>query len=370
MNFYKRSTLALLVGALGALAIQSSVQAQSFVQQCAHDSNIRVTWNQTPYLGTTYQLQAVRNADGSASTAGWRLHHRPTQNWPNNPYDPDTVVTGSALLGYATWSGLIPNVASGWAPPDDRSWVSLLSCPDGRCVFSPQTGCHKTYTDLWGGTTGNGTKLALVGDSLILGSELCGFANPPRPCAKPASSRLRESGYRVWSKSGAGQGFWSWLDVIREQISTVPSIYLLAFGTNDARNQASAPVNDREARRWQTLGATVASLNGFRAVSPGGCAVLVTVAENSVVNGAFTPNYKTEAGAVNALFASLAGSGQYGEVEVADFATAARNHCPSNWLTNPAVTCDWFDADQLHLVAAGDEARSNLIVDAVARCGQ
>ncbi|HEX6243239.1 MAG TPA: SGNH/GDSL hydrolase family protein [Polyangiales bacterium] len=365
------SSLSCLSVVLSAAALLPPVaSAQPFTQQCNHDPDLRVTWNATPFLGKTYQLQAVRDADGSSSSAGWKLHHRPTQNWPNNTYDPDTVVTGNAIFGYSVWEGLIPNLASGWAPPDDRHWVSILTCPGGACVFSPETGCRLTYTDQQGGAGGTGVKLALVGDSLIVGSELCGFSDPPRPCATPASTRLRQAGYRVWSKSGAGQGFFSWLDVLREQISTEPAIYVLAFGTNDARNQASTPADQREGRRWQTLGSTVAALNGFHAVSPSGCAVLVTVGENSVVNGAFTPNYAAEAGAVNALLKQLAADVRYGEIELADFAAAARAHCPSNWLSNPAVGCDWFAGDQLHTVAAGDQARNDLIVQAVSRCGR
>lgn len=161
----------------------------------------------------------------------------------------------------------------------------------------------------------------------------------------------------------------SWLDVVREQAATVPSAHVIAFGTNDAAQQAGAPTTaDRDNRRWATFYSMDASIRATRQYNASACIVFVTVSEKYLSNGQPLTNFTDEAGRVNTLLKAFRDSPSHGTIRVADWASAVRTHCASDWLTNASRTCDYFTDDQMHLTRKGEEARNALIVDAVSRC--
>jgi hypothetical protein len=93
--------------------------------------------------------------------------------------------------------------------------------------------------------------------------------------------------------------------------------------------------------------------------------VLATVAGKPVDVAA----YASEAAQINTPIENTAADPQLGgNIQVADFADAARSQCPSDWQTNPNRTCDLFGSDQLHLTGKGNDARNPLVMQAIARC--
>lgn len=343
-----------------ALLASGHLCAQTITQTCPDLPNVRVEWNQTPFFGSfAYSVKSLRSASGSTSTSGWQLHHRPTSGWPFNFFDPETFVTGSSIIGYSIWDALIPVLPVPYFSPYT---VTSLTCPEGECVLSPLTGCSRTYDPSLAGP-----KVALVGDSLVTLNELCVFGPPPAPdyCAAPLSQLLKNQGQRVWWFGAPGQGFFSYLDMIRERASTRPSKFIVAFGTNDALRQGRATPEQRDAERQNTARSLVAGIQAIRASNPAACVVLATVSGKP----SDVASYPTEAAQVNTLLKNTAADPTLGgNVQVADFADAAQKQCPSDWLTNPSRTCDLFGSDQLHLTGKGNDVRNPLIMQAVGRC--
>ncbi|HMI92680.1 MAG TPA: SGNH/GDSL hydrolase family protein, partial [Polyangiales bacterium] len=335
-----------------------------FTLSCAGQPGLdyETRWSATPFLGGyAYALQSVRGPGGSTDPSGFVLHHRPSEGFPNNVYAADTQVRDGAVLGYSVWSGLLPRVSSPFSPPVA---LSTLTCPGGACVFSFERGCEPTYAG-----PSSAAKVAVTGDSLIWGPQLCGFAPPPEGCAPSLSQVLNQRGYKVWSKSEAGQSFVNWLDVVREQATTAPAVHVLALGTNDAFGQAGAAAGQpREDRAWQTVGSASAAIDAIRAANSAACVVLVTVSEKALLNGQLYTAYRDEARRVNDLLAYFATSANLPNVRIADWASATRAHCPATWLTSATTTCDYFGADQLHMGRTGNEARNALILDTIAHC--
>jgi lysophospholipase L1-like esterase len=344
-----------------ALFTPSAIQAQPIQHTCNLPGlgTYEVLWNQGSFYGTpAYSVTSVR-AGASTSTNGWTLHHRPVANYPNNTFDPDTFVIGSAIIGYSVWDGLIPTIQLGFGP---QRRTSILTCPNGVCVFSPHDGCKRTYQ---GPVAAR--KVAVAGDSLIWGNDMCPFNPPPEGCAPTTTAVLQGQGFRVWSETAPGQGFLSWLPELREQATTRPDVFVMAFATNDAGNAAALPPDQRVSRVWATLFSVFGAIDATRTANPNACVVLVTASKASVINGQFAPNYATEAGRVNDIL--FAADQSYSNIQVVDWDAATRAHCPATWLTQPTTTCDWFTGDQLHLARAGHEARNALLVQAIARCG-
>jgi hypothetical protein len=355
-----------LLGVCASLCVLSAsglATAQGYPISRCTDANgatyAETEWTRTPFLGGyAYSAVRVRAPGGSTSPNGWLLHHRPVQNYPNNYFAPDTQRTNSGVLNYAVWEALIPVSPSAYAPGSFRP--SSLTCPGGMCTMSPFNGCKRTYD------AGGGAKVALVGDSLTERQELCGFGPPAPPdyCPTPISRHIRNSGRRPWLQYNSGQGFYSWLDVIREQATTAPNIYVMAFGTNDARRQAYAAPADRPARRLETAAAVHASIRATRVANPASCIVLVTASQKSTQAG-----YRTEADQVNALLANVAADPQFGgNIKVAPWASESLAFCGMNWLENPSATCAYFTSDHLHLTGRGQDARNALIMAAINSC--
>ncbi|HMJ15756.1 MAG TPA: SGNH/GDSL hydrolase family protein [Polyangiaceae bacterium] len=339
--------------------ISGGASAQNIVQTCSGLANVRVEWAKTPFFGSfAYSVKSLTAADGSTSTAGWRLHHRPVEGWPYNWLDPDRLVTGSAIIDYSIWQALMPVVP---VPYFGTYQVTSLTSPDGECVFSPLSSGQRTYS------AGGGPKVALVGDSLTVLNELCGVDGevPPLPnyCAASLTSRLQASGHRTWWKGGPGQGFVSWIDVTRERATARPSKFILAMGTNDVTRHAKAPEAQREDERWKTIGATYASVDAIRAANPNACIVLTTVAGKP----ANVPNWQDEAALLNTFLNSVAANPAVGNLQIANFAGAVQTACP-DWHDSPTETCTLFSPDGIHLTGQGNDARNPLIEQAIARC--
>ena len=224
MKWFQKSHLLATCAGAALLSGSALASAQTFpVSRCTNPDGstyAEVEWTRTPFLGGyAYSVARVRAPGGSTSPNGWLLHHRPAANFPNNYFDPDTIRTGSGVLNYAVWDALMPVAPYSYAPGTRR--VSSLTCPGGVCTVSPFLGCQRRYD---GASTA--PKVALVGDSLTERQELCGFGPPAPPdyCATPISQHIRNSGRRPYLEYNSGQGFYSWLHVIRDQATTAPNI--------------------------------------------------------------------------------------------------------------------------------------------------
>jgi len=342
----------------------------TFTTQCPKILGIegaQVEWRRTGTPGNvSHRVESVRSPNSSESLEGWRLRYRPAADSPDNPFAADSQVRGADIR--KTWfaDGLIATAPLNY--PVGTMVVSSLTCPGGECLFSPLTGCKATYDQ-----DRAGPKVALTGDSLVLFDDVCGLEAPPAPpdfCGTPLAARLRLRGARVFSQSNPGQGFYSWLPVIREQASTEPDTYILALGTNDAlRRQAKAPEAERALRRSETEQAIRQSLREVREVSPKTCIVLVTASGKPIdeATAELEASYAAEAEFVNTLLRSAAAARTLErKIRIAEFDVAARRHCAPSW--DAGQPCDWFKPDQLHLRGAGNEARNALILGAVERC--
>jgi hypothetical protein len=359
----QKSRLLAVCAALAGISASGSASAQTFpVSRCTNadgSTHAEVEWSRTPFLGGyAYSVLRVRAPGGSTSPNGWLLHHRPVQNFPNNYFEPDNLFTGSSIINRAVWEALMP--VSPYSYPPGTWRVSSLTCPGGMCTVSPFRGCKATYA------AGTGAKVALTGDSLTERQELCVWGPPAAPdyCATPISEHIRNSGRRPYLEYNSGQGFYSWLDVMREQATTAPNIYVMAFGTNDARRQANAAAADRPARRLETVAAVHAAIRATRASNPASCIVLATASQKG--NEA---NYRSEADQVNTFLTNVAADPQFGgNIRVADWAGRSRGLCGANWLSNPGQMCPYFTADHLHLTGRGQDERNAVILAEVNSC--
>ncbi len=360
---WQKSTLFGTFAGAALLSASSLASAQNYpVSRCTNadgSTYAEVEWTRTPFLGGyAYSVVRVRAPGGSTSPNGWLLHHRPVQNFPNNYFEPDSLFTGSSIVNRAVWDALMPVSPYAYAPGTWR--VSSLTCPGGMCTLSPFRNCKSTYGP------GSGAKVALTGDSLTERQELCAWGPPDEPdyCPTPISRHIRDSGRRPYLEYNSGQGFYSWLDVMREQATTAPNIHVMAVGTNDARRQANASAANRPARRLETVAAVYAAIRATRAANPASCIVLVTASQKG--NEA---NYRTEADQVNTLLSNVATDPQFGgNIRVADWALRSRQLCGSSWLSNPSQMCAYFTADHLHLTGRGQDARNAVIMDQVNSC--
>lgn len=322
-----------------------------------------VKWRRKPD-GSAFAVEEVRAPNWSKSLDGWRLHYRPA-GAASDYMASDVHVSGAEIT--ETWleTRSIPSVPLYF--PLGKMVITSLTCPGGECLFSPLSGCKATYD-----YDRTGAKVAITGDSLTLFDEVCGIDNQPvKPdfCSTPLGDRLRLRGMRVFSQANSGQGFHSWLPVVRETATTEPNTYVLALGTNDAvRRQAKAAPGDRPQRRAETEQAIRQSLREIREISPKTCIVLVTASGKGLPNHHKShPDYVPEAELVNKLLRDAAAEPN-AKIQIADFDAAAREHCGPDWLTAEDKLCDWFQPDQLHLRGFGNEARNELILAAVDRC--
>lgn len=323
-----------------------------------------VKWRRKPD-GSAFVVEEVRAPNWSKSLDGWRLHYRPAG--ANGDYfASDVHVSGAEIT--ETWLETRSIASVPLYFPLGKMVITSLTCPGGECLFSPLSGCKATYD-----YDRTGAKVAITGDSLTLFDEVCGIDGPPvKPdfCSTPLGDRLRLRGMRVFSQANAGQGFHSWLPVVRETATTEPNIYVVALGTNDAlRRQAKTAAADRPRRRAETEQAIRQSLREIREISPKTCIVLVTASGKGMNHHESHPDYVPEAEHVNGLLRDAgAGAEADAKTQIADFDKAAREHCGPDWLTAEGKLCDWFQVDQLHLRGLGNEARNELILSAVDRC--
>jgi len=339
--------------------------AQDFTTTCSGPNlqNVQAQWGKSPAFGNfLYTIKGLRNRSNVTGSAGWNAYHRPEAGFPNNYFDALSI-RDTNIINYSFWGGLLPTAFIA-----QETVLSALTCPNGECLISPVTGCRGTYN-----FTTEGPKVSVVGDSLIQQAELCEYFGG-LSCAPRLSDRIMQSGgstiqvrRRVFMDVVAGMSFFSWLNMTREHATTAPRVGVIAFGTNDATRQAEAAAGAaRDARRWETVAATLASVRAMRTAPANACVVLVTVAEKST-----NPNFATEAGLVNSLLDSVSKSSEFaGHVQIADFAKATRDHCGPSWMTNPNLVCDWFKSDHIHLLTSGNQARNDLILAAMERCLQ
>ncbi|HMJ14257.1 MAG TPA: hypothetical protein VK524_22735 [Polyangiaceae bacterium] len=336
------------------------VPEDSFVTSCraaGASERTEIEWLRAPTLGGfTYRVKAIT---GLLTAPGWTLRHRPALGFPDNYFEPDVSVTGSAIIDYPVWSGLVPSANAGLGAP--AAPLSILTCPDGTCVASPVRNECKTLYDFRGDPENLPRRIAVVGDTLLQQNQVC--SDPPAPdfCAPSLESKLKEWGFRSWVEYHDGQGSYAWLNVVREQATTRPDVMIIAVAMHDAIRQANASGAERERERAFTQSSLQAALRVIHENNPEGIIVLVTASERGA------GDYRAEASFVNTVIrnADLDPTIQQ-NLWIADWDVLTRNLCGDSWVSDPLRTCDLFDPDQLHLQGAGDNQRNTLIVFAAA----
>jgi lysophospholipase L1-like esterase len=354
---------ALGVGIRGRLAATSDAELKT--TDCKNVRGITsalVKWRRKPD-GSAFAVEEVRAPNWSKSLDGWRLHYRPA-GASGDYFASDVHVRDGEIT--ETWLETKSILSVPLYFPLGEMVITSLTCPGGECLFSPLSGCKATYD-----YDRTGAKVAITGDSLTTFDEVCGIENRPvKPdfCSTPLGDRLRLRGMRVFTQANSGQGFHSWLPVVREMATTEPNTYVLALGTNDAlRRQAKTSAEGRPRRRAETEQAIRQSLREIREISPKTCIVLVTASGKGMNHHQSHPDYVAEAEIVNKLLRDAAAKPNE-KIQIADFDKAAREHCGPDWLTAEGKLCDWFQVDQLHLRGLGNEARNELILAAIDRC--